>query len=68
MCKQKIEYVTLRKNGNSLYMRVPVGYIRENELVAGDIAVWSPGEKLRFVKQAQLEELVSQAEELETAT
>jgi hypothetical protein len=58
----KIEYIPLRQVGRSLYLRVPAAFVRANGLIAGDIAVWWPGEKLRVVKQAQLAELADQAE------
>jgi hypothetical protein len=57
----KIEYIPLRQVGRSLYLRVPAAFVRANGLIAGDIAVWSPGEKLKVVKQAQLEELANEA-------
>jgi hypothetical protein len=68
MSKQKIEYITLRKVGGSIYLKVPIEYVHLHQLVPGDIAVWWPGEKIRIVKQAQLAELANQAEELKAAT
>jgi hypothetical protein len=66
MSKQ-MEYITLRRNGRSLYMRVPPEYVRANQLEPGDIAVWWPGEKIRIIKKSQMEELANEAAELQAA-
>jgi hypothetical protein len=64
-----IEYIPLRKVGDSIYLRVPASYIREHKLKPGDIAVWDPiGGSFKVVKLAQLAELASQGEELAVAS
>jgi hypothetical protein len=62
MDRTKVDYIPLRQVGRSLYLRVPAAFVRANGLIAGDIAVWSPGKKLKVVKQTQLEELANEAE------
>jgi hypothetical protein len=69
MSTTTIEYIPLRQVGGSLYFRVPVSYVRANDLVAGDIVLWPPGEKIRIVKQEELASIAEQAEEdLEAAS
>jgi len=60
-----IEYIPLRRNGRSLYLRVPASYVRANQLVPGDIVVWGSDGKLKIVKQSRLNDVPSQADDLE---
>jgi hypothetical protein len=61
-----MEQITLRRIGGTLYFRVPVNFVRENNLSPGDSLYWIPGKDtvtLRVIKREVLAELFGKTEE-----
>ena len=62
-----MEQIALRRIGGTLYFRVPVNFVRENNLGPGDSLYWIPGRDtvtLRVIKAEVLAELFGKTEEL----
>jgi hypothetical protein len=54
--------VALRKNGRSLYMRIPVEFVHANRLKPGDFIVFDPV-KFKIIKQTDLATEVEQVQQ-----
>jgi hypothetical protein len=65
-----MQQIALRRIGGTLYFRVPVSFVRANDLRPGDSLYWIPGKDtvtLRVIKAEVLAELFGKFGEEETA-
>ena len=62
-----VQCTSIRKVGNSLYLRVPASYVREHELEIGDVVIWTTGGRFKIIKRSQFEEFASRADASQAA-
>jgi hypothetical protein len=51
---------SIRKNGGSLYLKIPPEFARDNKLEPGDSLLWDPG-KTKIIKQGDFTKIALQA-------
>ena len=59
------KYVQIRKQGGSLYLRLPADFVHDNGLQQGDWILWEP-ENFKLLKQSTLDAVVEPARVSET--
>ena len=53
-----VEYIPIRQNGSSLFIRIPAHYVRKFRLARGDIAIWEPtAGKLQIVRKEKVTDI-----------
>ena len=60
------KYIQIRRQGASLYLRLPASFVHENGLNAGDWIFWEP-ENFKLIKQTTMESAIEPARVPETA-
>jgi antitoxin component of MazEF toxin-antitoxin module len=60
------KYIQIRKQGASLYLRLPANLVHDNGLQQGDRILWEP-ENFKLLKQSTMDAVVEPARVSETA-
>jgi antitoxin component of MazEF toxin-antitoxin module len=61
------KYIQIRKQGASLYLRLPASFVHDNGLNAGDWTLWEP-ENFKLLKQSTINSVVEPARVPEAAS
>ena len=59
------KYIQIRKQGGSLYLRLPADFVHDNGLKLGDWILWEP-ENFKLLKQSTIDAAIEPAKVPET--